>query len=226
METTDGSMTYDEWRRIRDDCSPRAPPEPSPSPEPEQAQCPPYFMTYGEPMAYHGYPQTYYPDPAPPKSPKKDDDKAHTYYYIPPAKPAKSPESTAKPQTYYYIPSSNRPKSPETRPPEKHYYYTTPPPAYVPAVNHPESKSHVWFGRTKEQVDEDNRIIAQREDVYKPMPIQPKGAKPDQQFWVVEADGKTTTMRTYYAIENHLGDGEWKIDPRHGNMYFVRKKKD
>lgn len=54
----------------------------------------------------------------------------------------------------------------------------------------------------------------------------PKGAKPDQLFWVVEKDG-INTLRAFQSIEGGaLGEGTWKIDPRYGNAYFVLAKED
>lgn len=84
-------------------------------------------------------------------------------------------------------------------------------------------KERTWVGRTKKEVDQDNAKIAHREGVYEPNPIMPKGAKPDQLFWVSELD-HSNTLRTFRTIEEDLQPGRWKIDPRYGNAYFVRDK--
>ncbi|GAB7351028.1 hypothetical protein MBLNU459_g1515t1 [Dothideomycetes sp. NU459] len=80
-----------------------------------------------------------------------------------------------------------------------------------------------WVGRTKKQVDEDNIQIAVNEGIYKPNDIVPKGAKDDQLFWCIETDG-SNTLRTFRTIEDDLYPGRWKVDPRYGNLYFVREK--
>lgn len=93
----------------------------------------------------------------------------------------------------------------------------------VPAAEKP---SKVWVGRTKKQVDEDNVKIAVNEGIYGFNEIMPKNARPDQLFWVIELDG-TNTLRTFRSIDNgHLGKGIWKVDPRHGNAYFVLAKEE
>lgn len=89
-----------------------------------------------------------------------------------------------------------------------------------------EKMSRAFLGRTKRQVDEDNLKIAKHEGINKPNDVVPEDAKPDQLFWVVETDG-TNTLRTFQSINGGvLGNGKWKIDPRHGNAYFVREKED
>lgn len=89
-----------------------------------------------------------------------------------------------------------------------------------------EKPTKVMIGRTKKQVDEDNVKLAINEGIYNPNEIVPKDAKPDQLFWVVEADG-SNTLRAFSTIEaGVLGKGVWKIDPRYGNAYFVRAKEE
>ncbi|KAI5235993.1 hypothetical protein E4T43_08879 [Aureobasidium subglaciale] len=83
----------------------------------------------------------------------------------------------------------------------------------------------VWVGRTKKQVDEDNAKIAHKEGVYKPNEMVPKAASPDQLFWVIEPDN-SNTLRNFRTIEEDLQPGKWKVDPRYGNAYFVRDKKE
>lgn len=55
--------------------------------------------------------------------------------------------------------------------------------------------------------------------------MKPRDAKDDQLFWVVELDG-SHTLRQFKTIEEDLGTGKWSVDPRYGNAYFVREKKD
>jgi len=82
---------------------------------------------------------------------------------------------------------------------------------------------NVWVGRTKAEVDYDNMVVAAREGVFRFDDMQPKNAKPDTRFWVVELDG-TTTLRTYCTItDKSFGGGKWETDSRHGNAYFVRE---
>ncbi|KAI5247386.1 hypothetical protein E4T42_06000 [Aureobasidium subglaciale] len=85
--------------------------------------------------------------------------------------------------------------------------------------------NRVWVGRTKKQVDEDNAKIAHTEGVYKPNEMVPKAASPDQLFWVIEPDN-SNTLRNFRTIEEDLQPGKWKVDPRYGNAYFVRDKKE
>ena len=92
-----------------------------------------------------------------------------------------------------------------------------------PAKNDKNSGQHLWLGRTKAQVEEDNVKIAMRESVYRYDPMKPKDPKTDQLFWCVELDG-ATTLRTFRTIEEDLGPGKWERDPRYGNAFFVRDK--
>lgn len=99
-------------------------------------------------------------------------------------------------------------------------------PAVTKEKHKPEKASRVWVGRTKKEVDEDNIKIAINEGIYNPNDIVPKDAKPDQLFWVIETDD-TNTLRTFQTIDSgSLGQGVWKIDPRHGNAYFVRAREE
>lgn len=109
-----------------------------------------------------------------------------------------------------------------------HYFcptaVATPTPAQIP--EHKESApAHLWVGRTKAQVKEDDLRIALREGVYQPNEMKPKDAKHDQLFWCVELDG-SNTLRAYKTIDEDLGAGKWNQDPRYGNLFFVREKEE
>ncbi|KAF2235928.1 hypothetical protein EV356DRAFT_499154 [Viridothelium virens] len=145
--------------------------------------------------------------------------------YSPPSEPAQNPQS------YYCMPAIAAPKQAETSSkPQSYYHYPTshendqPPQVYY--ANNPNSHEHNWFGRTAAQVAEDNQTTAVREGVYGRNAFVPKDPKDDQLFWVVEPDGKTTVLRTFDTIDNMGWEGEWKLDDRHGNLYFQRKKQE
>ncbi|KAJ9659471.1 hypothetical protein H2201_007362 [Coniosporium apollinis] len=80
---------------------------------------------------------------------------------------------------------------------------------------------HLWYGRTKAEVDADNLRMARDEGVNNPNDLAPHNPRDDQQFWVQELDGQFS-LRTYYTIENDLRPGRWQINPQHGNLFFVR----
>lgn len=67
---------------------------------------------------------------------------------------------------------------------------------------------HAFYGRTREEVEEGNRLIAAREG--------------NQQFWVKEANGDWT-LRSYYAIKNDLRPGKWMMDAVRGALVFVKQ---
>lgn len=94
--------------------------------------------------------------------------------------------------------------------------------ASEPAKEKSSAKQHLWLGRTKGQVLEDNIKVAQRENVWKYDPMKPSGAAPDQLFWVIELSGDTV-LRTFRTIDEDLGPGKWERDPRYGNAYFIRE---
>lgn len=91
-----------------------------------------------------------------------------------------------------------------------------------PAGSEAETYYNRWVGRTKAQVDEDNVKLALSENVWKYDAMKPKDARPEQLFWVIELDQKTT-LRSFKTIENDLAPGKWERDQRFGNAYFVRE---
>lgn len=132
---------------------------------------------------YVAYPQAYaYPAPVyePPKA-------SPVYAYPPPQ--------------YAYAPQYVQYAAPT--PPEAKYYtyaqptaqYAAPYPYAAPAIvdnNNAGGTQHVWYGRSKAQVDEDNMKIAAREGLFKETSMAPHKPKDDQMFWVVELDGGHT----------------------------------
>lgn len=90
-----------------------------------------------------------------------------------------------------------------------------------PAVGAP--AHNVWYGRTQEQVDEDDHKTALKNGVYRENEMAPYDPKPDQLFWVIELDG-SRTLRDYDTIDTELKPGKWYTDPTWGNAYFVCSK--
>ncbi|KAK5015607.1 hypothetical protein LTR60_002479 [Cryomyces antarcticus] len=202
------------------------------------------------PYGYAAYPllrASATPSTAPPAAPTNPP--LHTYNYIPAGgEPAQPPQVSVYgypayayeyypqftyypqyPQQYVYATApAPAPKAPEPQPHTYQYFspyatYQTPAYAYPAAVNNANSNQHVWFGRTKAQVDEDNMKIALREGVFRPNEMVPRTAGDDQMFWVRELDG-SNTLRTLKAIESSCKPGKWHTDPNNGNAYFVRER--
>ena len=80
-----------------------------------------------------------------------------------------------------------------------------------------QTPNYGFYGRTREEVEEDNRLTAAREGVYRAASIQPHDPKPDQQFWVKEVNGEWA-LRNYYTIENGLRPGKWMMDAVRGAL--------
>ncbi|KAK8187238.1 uncharacterized protein BKA78DRAFT_186521 [Phyllosticta capitalensis] len=91
--------------------------------------------------------------------------------------------------------------------------------------NNPANRQHIWYGRTEAEVREDNKILAERDGANGRHEIAPRNPRPDQSFWVRDLDG-TRYVRPYQFIEDNLRPGEWRLDQRYGNLYFVRTRGD
>ncbi|KAF2816311.1 uncharacterized protein BDZ99DRAFT_133374 [Mytilinidion resinicola] len=81
---------------------------------------------------------------------------------------------------------------------------------------------HYHMGRTKEQVDMDNRRTAYQQGAYSMHPIAPDNPPPDTQFWCKEVDGEWT-LRTFFTIQEDLKPGNWKYAPDTGMFVYIRK---
>ena len=174
---------------------------PPPPPSPQQ---PPFYLVACAPGTYCA-PQAYVLHPRPPEP---------------------APVSPG----YYCVPATAVPRQPDTSSTHAHHHgqpaqevESAPTAIYA---NNPNSQEHAWFGRTAAQVAEDNQTTAVREGVYARNAFVPKDPRDDQFFWVVEPDGRTTVLRTFDTIENMGWEGEWKLDDRHGNLYFQRKREE
>nr|OQO28717.1 hypothetical protein B0A51_02960 [Rachicladosporium sp. CCFEE 5018] len=77
--------------------------------------------------------------------------------------------------------------------------------------------TNVWLGRTKAEVEDDNKKIAAVEKAYDKRTMVPTGLPDDQMCWVVEND-KSHTLRPFVAIKDLKG--EWKKDPRYEDSWF------
>ncbi|KAK7541210.1 uncharacterized protein J3D65DRAFT_617819 [Phyllosticta citribraziliensis] len=101
------------------------------------------------------------------------------------------------------------------------YYY----PNDCVVYNNPSNQQHVWYGRTEAEVRDDNKVLAERDGANGRHEIMPRNPRPDQSFWVRDLDG-TRYIRPYAFIEDNLRPGEWRVDQRHGNLYFVRARSE
>ncbi|KAK7633064.1 hypothetical protein IWX48DRAFT_21405 [Phyllosticta citricarpa] len=101
------------------------------------------------------------------------------------------------------------------------YYY----PNDCVIYNNPSNQQHVWHGRTEAEVRDDNKVLAERDGANGRHEIMPRNPRPDQSFWVRDVDG-TRYIRPYAFIEDNLRPGEWRLDQRHGNLYFVRTRSE
>ncbi|KAF2753902.1 hypothetical protein EJ05DRAFT_541470 [Pseudovirgaria hyperparasitica] len=84
--------------------------------------------------------------------------------------------------------------------------------------------NHKYYGRTQEEVEYDNRVIATRSGAYEAHDLQPSDPKPDQMFWCREIDG-SWTLRTFFTISEDLKPGKWKMDAARGSLVFIREEK-
>ncbi|OQO14128.1 hypothetical protein B0A48_01004 [Cryoendolithus antarcticus] len=82
---------------------------------------------------------------------------------------------------------------------------------------------NVWLGRTKVEVEEDNKKIAAAEKVYDKRTMVPTGLPDDQMCWVVETD-KSHTLRPFVAIKDLKGG--WNRDPRYEDSWFFVIEKE
>ncbi|MCJ1299204.1 hypothetical protein MMC08_001996 [Hypocenomyce scalaris] len=111
--------------------------------------------------------------------------------------------------------------------PNQPIYQGQPPLCYplaaAPAIEQP-SAHHVWYGRTKEQVDAENIAIAQKVGTNKPVQLVPYNPSGEQQFWCRELDS-SYTLRTSKDITENLQPGFWQYAQPGGYPYWYRMKK-
>ncbi|KAF2096128.1 hypothetical protein NA57DRAFT_78901 [Rhizodiscina lignyota] len=115
-------------------------------------------------------------------------------------------------------------------------YYAYPMMAYAPVPVAAEKKKkdkkdkkvtfnpHNWYGRTAVEVQYDDAVKANKGGANEPKDIKPDGAKPGDEFWVVDTDG-SRYLRSYYEIENVHRPGKWFIAPA-GNLCFQKSKEE
>lgn len=142
------------------------------------------------------------------------------YVCTPPAAPPVLPTVYTMPQQPNYL------CAPVIGPQPQPAYPSSFPIGPQPGLNYHDAyqEPHVWHGRTRWQVEQDNQQQALKEGVWKNNEATPQDPKVDQQFWCVEVDG-TRTLRTADTIETSLRPGKWIKDPVFGNMWFQRFKK-
>ncbi|KAK6430668.1 hypothetical protein LTR95_013178 [Oleoguttula sp. CCFEE 5521] len=83
--------------------------------------------------------------------------------------------------------------------------------------------TNIWLGRTKAEVEEDNKKIAATEKVYDKRTMVPTGLSDDQMCWVVGTD-KSHTLRPFVAIKDLKGG--WNRDPRYEDSWFFVIEKE
>lgn len=81
----------------------------------------------------------------------------------------------------------------------------------------------LWYGRTKAQVDHENRVMAQRSGANKPRQLVPHQATAGQSFWVRELNG-SYTLRNHETIQSACQPGYWAFAARGGYPYFIRQQ--
>nr|OQO29603.1 hypothetical protein B0A51_01594 [Rachicladosporium sp. CCFEE 5018] len=83
--------------------------------------------------------------------------------------------------------------------------------------------TNIWLGRSKAEVEEDNKKIAAAEKAYDKRTVVPTGLADDQMCWVVETD-KSHTLRPFVAIRDLKGS--WHKDPRYEDSWFFVIEKE
>lgn len=115
---------------------------------------------------------------------------AHPLYYaampVTPAAPAAAPAPAFTKSTKAKSAKATIQKAPKSSTNGKEY-------TYHPHSSEPKrDKTNYWTGRTKEEVDDDNKKIAAAEKTNEKRKIVPVNVDEDQVFWVLEIDGKHT----------------------------------
>ncbi|KAL9036122.1 MAG: hypothetical protein Q9214_006277 [Letrouitia sp. 1 TL-2023] len=77
----------------------------------------------------------------------------------------------------------------------------------------------IWYGATKDEIDQQNAAAAR---AHAPVPLVPANPSPSQQFWCRELDG-SYTLRTMNDISTSCQPGVWQQATETGYPYFVRK---
>ncbi|OCK75900.1 hypothetical protein K432DRAFT_158848 [Lepidopterella palustris CBS 459.81] len=143
-----------------------------------------------------------------------------TYYYYASAA-TYAPAATYTPAVTY-VPATTYAQAPAYHYYLPHYYYPSGTDGRDVGCAPGTGYHHTYYGRTKEEVDAENRRLATAGGAYDAHEIRPHNPKPDQQFWCREKDGQLT-LRTFYTIENDLHPGRWQMGAEKGNLIFVRE---
>ncbi|KAK6442172.1 hypothetical protein LTR95_001581 [Oleoguttula sp. CCFEE 5521] len=142
--------------------------------------------------------------------------KSGYYQYVP------APAASAAP-TAPAVPAAPIPPTPVTSLPavNKGVSYTYHP---AGATDEPATMAtNVWLGRSKAEVEEDNKKIAAAEKAYDKGTMVPIGLPDDQMCWVVETD-KSHTLRPFVAIKDLKG--VWNKDSRYEDSWFFVIEKE
>jgi hypothetical protein len=92
-----------------------------------------------------------------------------------------------------------------------------PPPPYA-AQNPPTTNR--WIGRTREQINEDNRAIAEATHANEYRALVPENTNNRMNFWCREKDG-TWTLRDPLTIKEALQPGYWAT-ATNNRICFIR----
>jgi hypothetical protein len=102
-----------------------------------------------------------------------------------------------------------------------------PPPLQMPVqAYHGQSGPTPWYGRTRNEVEHDNAFMAAQAHSASMKATQnfKPDAKPDDVFWVWEADGRTRNLYRF-AVISAWDDGHWRIDHTSQTAYYLRGRK-
>ena len=160
---------------------------------------------------HHHYPQA----APPPAVPTPAYQPVHTHYHPPPQPYPQHPHHHGH---FHHHPHPPYPATPPVQPPrspvQDEFWYV--PPGQVPAAEG--RGKNLWHGRSRAEVEEDERRAAYMTGAYDPKDIKPHDPKPDDMFVVVYPDGSQMHV-SYATIEGAEWKGRWTRD-EHGRMVF------
>jgi len=87
------------------------------------------------------------------------------------------------------------------------------------------SYTRLWRGKTKDEVRQDNFLLAMNNGAYKNDDLAPSDPAGDDQYWCQGPKGEAAEFLTYATIVETMLPGKWKKDPRYGMLYFISEKK-